>query len=91
MKAIDAVPKSKEVSLVPGPRNHSGIDNSNVSTSTTQNVSEAFTEVLKYPKAKQSSKVKPKREPLPKAVSGQKFHDILEQRKQKKEEELAQK
>lgn len=55
-------------------------------------ISGAFLEVLKIPKAKQSSsKNKFKRPALPKAISGQKFHDLLEQRKQKKEEENAQK
>jgi hypothetical protein len=53
-----------------------------IMSSPSQNVSPAFTDVLKFPKAKQSaSKSKQKRIPLPKAISGKKFHDLLEQNK----------
>ena len=51
-------------------------------------VSPAFNEVLKLPTV-QRKKSSTKREPLPKAITGDKFRQILNDRKRKKEEEEA--
>ena len=55
-------------------------------------VSPVLAEVLMVPKANRStSKQSKKRLMLPKAISGEKFHNLLEERKRKKEEEIRQK
>ncbi|XP_060578915.1 uncharacterized protein LOC132735898 [Ruditapes philippinarum] len=53
-----------------------------------EKVSESFRAILKTPSTTQKTKSKSERIALPKAISGQKFHDLLMEKQQKKEEEI---
>ena len=75
------------------------VSNANVSTNSEQTttkrdenkVSAAFSEVLKIPVAKKTTKARSNRVQLPEAISGEKFHDLLVEKQKQKEEMNAQK